>query len=340
MTDRREDKISGRGQKPMKNKPLPEKIFALTGSISSTLPQGEGVYSCSSKTEHPLRSLAPVIVTRFAPSPTGRLHVGHAASALFAYHKAKEAGGQFLLRIEDIDPGRCRPAFIEGIYEDLTWLGLDWLRPVRLQSEHMRDYAAALEKLKARGLVYPCFCTRKEVEAESLAAGHAPHEGDGTVLYAGTCRTLSPEQQQAMAKNRQPVWRLNMQKALAEVDGPLVWHDGEAGAVTARPELFGDVVLARRDVPTSYHLSVTVDDALQGVTLVTRGVDLFAATDVHRLLQALLGLPTPAYHHHPLIMDETGRRLAKRDQSLTIQALRERGMDPDACFQLASAPSL
>ncbi len=270
-----------------------------------------------------------MIITRFAPSPTGALHRGHAASALFAYRAAMEEGGLFLLRIEDIDPVRCKASFIEGIYEDLKWLGLDWPTPVRHQSEHQEDYRQALDTLKAMGLVYPCYCTRKEVEAEAAASGFAPQEGATAreVLYAGTCRRLTSLEAKEKEAQRAPVWRLDMQKALAKVGkgGALRWHDRGVGDVIAQPERFGDVVLARRDVPTSYHLSVVVDDALQGVTLVTRGADLIPATDLHCLLQFLLGLPTPEYHHHPLILGADGRRLAKRENAQTLRSLRESG---------------
>lgn len=265
-----------------------------------------------------------MIVTRFAPSPTGALHLGHAASALFAWQKAQKAGGTFLLRIEDIDPVRCKPDYTEGIYEDLKWLGLSWPEPVRIQSQHMDDYAAALETLRERGLLYPCFCTRKEVLAESEAAGAAPHQGPDGPVYPGTCRHLSRQQCDDLAATRSPVWRLDMAKAIQQV-GILTWRDEGRGEIVARPEDFGDVVLARRDVPTSYHLSVTIDDALQGVTCVTRGEDLLRSTDIHRLLQALLGLQTPSYHHHPLLTDAQGKRLAKRDKSETICGLREAG---------------
>lgn len=268
-----------------------------------------------------------MIVTRFAPSPTGALHLGHAASALFAYHAAQNADGQFLLRIEDIDPVRCRGEYIEGIYEDLRWLGLSWPEPVRRQSEQMAAYQAALVSLEKRGLIYPCFCTRKEVLAEAAAAGYAPHlatDHDEGPVYAGTCRALSPAQRQTFAQTRHAVWRLDMQKALQNV-GPLRWVDRGAGEMIARPERFGDVVLARKDVKTSYHLSVVVDDALQGVSLVTRGQDLLPVTDIHRLLQALLNLPVPEYFHHPLIKDNDGKRLAKRDNATTLRTLRESG---------------
>ena len=272
--------------------------------------------------------------TRFAPSPTGYLHLGHAFSALFAHAAARRAGGRFLLRIEDIDTGRCRPEFIAAIEEDLSWLGLTWEIPVRRQSEHFADYHAALARLEAAGALYPCFCTRADIAREIEHADSAPHGPDGPI-YPGACRALPAE----MALRRRAAGhpfalRLDMNKARA-LAGPLVWRDAEAGLVTARPELFGDVVLARKDVPTSYHLAVTLDDAAQGVTLVTRGVDLFAATHVHRLLQALLDLPTPDYHHHRLLTDESGRRLAKRDRAATLRSLREAGRTPAEARALA-----
>lgn len=269
----------------------------------------------------------PPFVTRFAPSPTGRLHLGHAHSALFARDCAGP-GGRFLLRIEDIDPGRCRPEFIDGIEEDLAWLGLDWEQPVRRQSQHLDDYRAALARLAARGLLYPCFCTRKDIADEVARSGHAPHGPDG-VLYPGLCRTLSAaERADRVAAGEAHALRLDMIEAIKQA-GPLSWLDHDAGVQAAAPEIFGDVVLARKDVPTSYHLAVTVDDALQGVTLVTRGQDLFTASHVHRLLQALLDLPVPDYRHHRLLTDENGKRYAKRDRSLTLQALREAGNSPE-----------
>lgn len=275
----------------------------------------------------------PPIVTRFAPSPTGRLHLGHAHSALFARAQAG-AQGRFLLRIEDIDAGRCRPDFIDGIFEDLAWLGLRWEQPVRRQSEHLDDYRAALARLDGMGLLYPCFCTRKDIADEVARAGHAPHGPDG-VLYPGLCRGLSvAERAERMASGAAFALRLDMAAARARA-GRLHWRDCAAGPQVATPEMFGDVVLARKDTPTSYHLAVTVDDALQGVTLVTRGEDLFAATHVHRLLQALLGLPVPEYHHHRLLADETGKRFAKRDRSLTLQSLREHGHSPDDVRHMA-----
>jgi glutamyl-Q tRNA(Asp) synthetase len=262
-----------------------------------------------------------VTVTRFAPSPTGRLHLGHAYSAMRAHDFAHARGGRFLLRIEDIDAGRCREEFVEGIVEDLTWLGLTWDGEVRRQSEHLADYAAALERLGAMRLLYPCTCTRKEIAAEIARSGHAPHEPGGAV-YPGTCRSRPRGIDEGSV-----AWRLDVAEAL-RLTGPLTWRDKAAGEVTATPEIFGDVVLARKDTPTSYHLAVTVDDALQGVTDVVRGEDLFASTHVHRLLQALLGLPTPAYHHHPLLTDAEGRRLAKRDGAPALADLRHSGADP------------
>lgn len=265
-------------------------------------------------------------VTRFAPSPTGLLHLGHAHAALFAAGAAG-SGGRFILRIEDIDGTRCRPEFEAAILEDLAWLGLEWERPVRRQSEHMADYAAALDVLRAQDLLYPCFCTRREIRAEIERAGAAPHGPDGA-LYPGTCRGLSTDERHARIEQGVPyAWRLDMARAVRET-GPLTWHDLGSGKVDARPEAFGDVVLARKETPTSYHLAVTVDDALQGITLVTRGEDLFEATHVHRLLQALLNLPVPEYRHHGLIADESGQRLAKRDKAATLRALREAGKAP------------
>lgn len=271
---------------------------------------------------------APPPVTRFAPSPTGFLHLGHAYSALLAFRAARDGGGRFILRIEDIDAGRCRPEFEAAIYEDLAWLGLSWENPVRRQSEHMADYGAALATLEARGLVYPCFCSRADIAREIAAAAGAPHGPDGP-LYPGTCRHLDrAERARRIAAGQPHAWRLDVAAAVAET-GPLFWEDAERGRVAAAPQVFGDVVLARKDTPASYHLAVTLDDAVQGVTLVTRGVDLFAATHVHRLLQALLGLATPAYRHHPLLLDEAGRRFAKRDKALTLRSQREAGRTPD-----------
>ncbi len=274
------------------------------------------------------------VVTRFAPSPTGYLHLGHAFSALVAEAAARESGGRFLVRMEDIDGGRCRPEFEEAIYEDLRWLGLEWETPERRQSDHMADYARALERLTGRGVLYPCFCTRKEIRAEREAMDGAPHgfPGGMGILYPGTCRRLSSAERRRRIDDGAPyVLRLEAEKAMSMSAGaPLIWHDRDAGDVACDLGGLGDVVVARKAVPTSYHLAVTVDDHLQGVTLVTRGRDLFAATHVHRLLQALLGLDVPAYHHHRLIEGADGRRLAKRDAGLTIRALRQAGKTPDA----------
>ena len=276
-------------------------------------------------------------VTRFAPSPTGLLHLGHAHSALFAWRAARRASGRFLLRIEDIDRGRCRPEFEAAIFEDLAWLGLTWEEPVRRQSAHFDDYRAALERLAARGLVYPCFCTRKEIQAEIARAGRAPHGPEGP-LYPGLCRGLSADEGQSrIAGGESHALRLDLARALGSV-GDLAWEDLGEGMIEATPEVLGDVVLARKDVPTSYHLAVTWDDALQGVTLVTRGADLLPATHVHRLLQELLDLPTPAWHHHALVEDESGRRLAKRHDALSIRALRAAGRSPAEVRALAGFP--
>ena len=276
-------------------------------------------------------------VTRFAPSPTGLLHLGHAHSALFAWRAARQAGGRFLLRIEDIDRGRCRPEFESAILEDLAWLGLSWDEPVRRQSEHLDDYRAALDRLAERGLVYPCFCTRKEIRAEIARAGRAPHGPEGP-LYPGLCRGLpADEGRSRIAGGEAHALRLDLARALESV-GDLAWEDLGEGFIEATPEILGDVVLARKDVPTSYHLAVTWDDALQGVTLVTRGADLLPATHVHRLLQALLGLPTPTWHHHALVEDESGKRLAKRHDALSIRALRAAGRSPAEVRALAGFP--
>ncbi|HTO84528.1 MAG TPA: tRNA glutamyl-Q(34) synthetase GluQRS [Methylomirabilota bacterium] len=275
-----------------------------------------------------------MVVTRFAPSPTGYLHLGHAASALVGWQAAKAAGGRFLLRIEDIDATRCRPQFEAAIQEDLAWLGLDWEQPVRRQSEHMSDYSAGLHRLDALGVLYPCFCTRREIEAEIAAAAQAPHGPDGP-LYPGTCRRLTAaERADRMARGLAYALRLDAAKA-ADLAGPLAWT--EAGRrVPVDPLRLGDAVLARKDVPASYHLAVTVDDAQQGVTLVTRGEDLFHATHLHRLLQRLLGLAEPAYKHHILLTNAAGRRLAKRDGALALRALRQAGRTPAEVRAMAS----
>lgn len=271
------------------------------------------------------------LVTRFAPSPSGHLHLGHAYSALFAYQAGQDAGGRFLLRIEDIDQGRCRPEFEASILEDLAWLGLSWEEPLRRQSDHLADYQHAVRQLTDMGVLYPCFCTRKDIAAEIETAGRAPHaqaQGPDGPLYPGICRRRSADERSSrLARGDVHALRLDMENA-SNIAGPLSWTDLDGGSVAATPEIFGDVVLARKDTPTSYHLSVSVDDHLQGVTLVTRGDDLRAATHIHRLLQALLGYQTPAYRFHHLLTGEDGRRYAKRDKSLTIRTLRENGETP------------
>jgi glutamyl-Q tRNA(Asp) synthetase len=272
-------------------------------------------------------SISPAIVTRFAPSPTGRLHLGHAYSALFAEAAARQPNGRFLLRIEDIDPARCRPEFEQGVLEDLAWLGLQWETPVRRQSDHLGDYRAALERLESAGLLYPCFCSRKEIQAEVARAVVAPHGPEGP-LYPGTCRALSAsERKSRISLGRPYALRLDVAAGLART-GPLTWQDLDRGVILAEPQLLGDVVLGRRDAPASYHLAVSLDDDLQGVNLVTRGEDLLAATHVHRLLQSLLDLATPAYRHHRLLTDDKGERLAKRDGAMTLAALRQAGHAP------------
>jgi glutamyl-Q tRNA(Asp) synthetase len=263
--------------------------------------------------------------TRFAPSPTGLLHLGHAYAALFAHDYARSSGGRFLVRIEDIDATRSRPEFEAALFEDLAWLGLRWEEPVRRQSEHFADYAAALARLQAMDLLYPCFCTRREIQDEIARAGHAPQGPDGA-LYPGTCRNLNAtEAADRIAKGNTYAMRLHVSKAVAQFSESLLWEDLERGICTATPAIFGDVVLARKETPASYHLAVVVDDALQGISLVTRGEDLLPASHLHRLLQELLDLPVPRWHHHRLILDAQGRRLAKRDDAKSLRALRSEG---------------
>ena len=296
------------------------------------------------------------IVTRFAPSPTGKLHLGHAYSAILAHDRARAAGGRFLLRIEDIDGARSRPEHVAAIVADLHWLGLEWDGPIVFQSARVASYETALARLRELGLLYPCFCTRAEIAA-SLSAPHGAE-----AVYPGTCRGLGEVERAArVAAGVAYAWRLDMAKAVASVSPPLpgreglgvgrlvagvtnppheptpgpslpgrgglTWHDEIAGDVIADPLSAGDVVLARKDAPASYHLAVTVDDAAQGVSHVVRGVDLFAATHVHRLLQALLGLPTPIYRHHALLTGPDGQRLAKRNGAPTLESVRLRGED-------------
>jgi glutamyl-Q tRNA(Asp) synthetase len=269
------------------------------------------------------------LVTRFAPSPTGYLHLGHAHSALIGWRRARASGGQFLLRIEDIDPGRCRPEYADAILEDLAWLGIDWHDVVRVQSRHLPEYAAVLDTLAARGLVYPCFCTRAEIMREVEQAAAAPHAPDGSPLYPGTCRALSADERAArIAAGISFALRLDMARALEAVPGGLMFEEEGEGRHLCDPARFGDAVLGRKDAPASYHLCVTHDDAMQGVTLVTRGEDLKPATDLHRLLQALMHWPAPAYAHHALLTDTSGRRLAKRDRAATLREMRAAGVSP------------
>jgi glutamyl-Q tRNA(Asp) synthetase len=277
--------------------------------------------------------------TRFAPSPTGFLHPGHAFAALTAFTRARAAGGRFLLRLEDIDATRCRPEFAAAILEDLAWLGLAWDGPVRAQSAHLEQYRAVLDALAVRGLVYPCFCTRAEISREVAAAAGAPHGPEGP-RYPGTCRRLTEAERAArLGAGHGFALRLDMVRALAALDGPLGFEEEGAGWVRCDPAPFGDIVLARKDAPASYHLCVTHDDAVQGVTLVTRGEDLRPATHVHRLLQALMGWPPPRYAHHSLIRDKFGLRLAKRHGGVTLRELRARGVSAaEVRMQLGFAP--
>jgi len=278
-----------------------------------------------------------MIVTRFAPSPTGFLHLGHAYAAFVAFDAARASNGRFLLRMEDIDTARCRPEYEAAIMDDLRWLGIEWEEPVRRQSEHFGDYAAALQRLDARGLLYPCFCTRKEIAEEIARAGIAPQASElSEALYPGTCRALpDPERARRIAAGTPYALRLDVTKAVGVLSRKLTFEErgrctqGETGVQTVTPELIGDVVLARKELPASYHLAVVVDDALQGVTLVTRGEDLFPATFIQRLLQALLDLPTPVYAHHRLILDKDGRKFSKRDRAATVLSLRQAGASPD-----------
>lgn len=265
----------------------------------------------------PAQSLA----TRFAPSPTGLLHLGHGLSALLALQWARETGGQFLLRFDDIDAARVRDAYYVATITDLAWLGVEADEPPVRQSQRLPLYAAALEKLRDMGLAYPCFCSRKDL-AQSAAAPHGP-----TPIYPGTCRNLPPHAVAArLTAGEAPAWRLDMTAAIART-GALIWHDMAGRTHYADPAAHGDIVLARRDAPTSYHLSSTIDDAEMGISHVVRGADLRVTTDVHRLLQALLTLPTPIYQHHPLIGDAMGRRLAKRDGAASLAAMRDAGVD-------------
>jgi glutamyl-Q tRNA(Asp) synthetase len=261
--------------------------------------------------------------TRFAPSPTGLLHIGNGFSALTGWQRARARGGRFCLRIEDIDSTRCRPAFDAAILADLAWLEIDWDGPVLRQSQRLAVYAEAVAQLRGRGLLYPCFCSRADI----AAAVAAPHGPDGP-LYTGTCRHLSQDERAEHMATKAFAWRLDIGAALAQT-GRLNWIDTEAGRVAADPLAGGDIVIARKDLGVSYHLAVVIDDAAQGVTEVVRGIDLFPASHVQRLLQALLGLPETTYYHHRLIMAPDGRRLAKRDQDATLASLRAGGTGPE-----------
>ena len=261
--------------------------------------------------------------TRFAPSPTGLLHIGNGFSALTGWQRARARGGRFCLRIEDIDNTRCRPEFDAAILADLAWLEIDWDGPVLRQSQRLAVYAEAVAELRRRGLLYPCFCSRADI----AAAVAAPHGPDGP-RYTGTCRHLSQDERAEHMATKAFAWRLDIGAALAQT-GRLNWIDAEAGRVAADPLAGSDIVIARKDLEVSYHLAVVIDDAAQGVTEVVRGIDLFPASHVQRLLQALLGLPETTYYHHPLILAPDGRRLAKRDQDATLASLRAGGTGPE-----------
>jgi glutamyl-Q tRNA(Asp) synthetase len=276
-------------------------------------------------------------ITRFAPSPTGRLHLGHAYSALTVFEAAQNAGGRFLLRIEDIDTIRCRQQFEVGIFEDLAWLGLNWETPVRRQSEHFADYFRAIERLAARGLVYRCFKTRKDVMEEIGRAPHHPGEGPDGIIYPGPSEPMSADEEASRIAAGEPfAWRMSM-KAVVDQLGDLSrlkfdetgqGPNGETGTCVVQPDHVGDVILARKDIGTSYHIAVTLDDAVQGISHVIRGQDLFFATSLHRILQELLALSVPTYHHHGLLTGEDGARFTKRDKSETLASLRAAGVKP------------
>lgn len=273
-------------------------------------------------------------VTRFAPSPTGYLHLGHAYTAMIAWQRARAAGGRFLLRIENIDATRCRPEYEAAILEDMAWLGLDWDGPMRRQSDHLDAYAAVLDRLRGEGLLYPCFCTRADIAREIARSAEAPHGPDGPI-YPGTCAALPAETAAArIAVGAPHAWRLRVAEAQRRT-GRLDYEEEGKGRVPCHPAVFGDIVLARKDCPGSYHLCVCHDDALQGVTLVTRGAELRAATDIHRLIQALLGWAAPVYAHHALLTDAAGAKLSKRDGALSLRSLRAEGVSPAEAFRRA-----
>ena len=273
--------------------------------------------------------------TRFAPSPTGRLHLGHVHAAHVAWQRARESGGKFVLRHEDIDIGRCRDEWRIAAEEDLRWLGLHWDGEAVVQTRRQSAHQEALEKFRALGVLYPCFCTRREIQDEIARMGGAPQGPDGP-LYPRTCKALSEnERESRLASGQEPAWRIDVAKAMA-MTGPLEWRDLRHGPQIARPECLGDAVLARKDAGTSYHLAVVVDDAWQGINLVTRGEDLLLSTHLHRLLQALLSLPVPDWEHHTLVRDASGRRLAKRHDDLSVATLRETGWTPGQVLTEAS----
>ena len=266
-----------------------------------------------------------MVITRFAPSPTGRLHMGHAYSALFASSLAADEGGKFLLRIEDIDTSRCRKEYTEGIYEDLEWLGILWEPDVLIQSNRFDAYRNSINVLREMGVLYPCFCSRKKIEAEQSNEGLAPH-GSGSPKYSGHCHKIGSKiRRDRIAQGEPHSWRLDCSAAFS-ITGELRWIDRLAGETIVDPSILGDIIISRKDIATSYHLAVTLDDAEQGVTLISRGEDLIESTHVHRLLQCLLGLPVPHWCHHKLIKNEEGKRFSKREGSLTLKEMRGSGI--------------
>lgn len=280
------------------------------------------------------------VITRFAPSPTGYLHIGNAYSALFTWRTARDLGGKFLLRIEDIDLDRCRPEYEDAIYRDLEWLGIDWDDTPRRQSDHIEDYKTALARLKATGVLYPCFCTRSEIKLEaSKRAGATKVAGPLGLIYPGTCRHLSPsERRTRLAEGKPYALRLDLARAMSlceqKIGGPLNWSDFYTGQQMCDPSDIGDPVLGRKDAPASYNLAVVVDDGLQDINLITRGVDIYHATHVHRVLQVLLDLPEPNYIHHKLIADNVGERLSKTRGSVSIRHLREHGCSRSDVYRM------
>ncbi|MDQ6967965.1 MAG: tRNA glutamyl-Q(34) synthetase GluQRS, partial [Mariprofundaceae bacterium] len=266
--------------------------------------------------------------TRFAPSPTGLMHVGNAFSALQCQQWSEKNNADFILRIEDIDFTRCRPEYTQSIIEDLKWLGIHWHGEIRQQSEHLQCYQEALVQLQERGLIYPCFCTRKHIQQEMKFISLAPHAEDMHDPYPGICRNIPTTEQQKRMQSEVFAWRLNVSKASKTLHKPIYWLDEQGIKHHVQPEILGDMVIARKDIGISYHLAVVIDDALQGITQVIRGKDLRSSTAIHSLLQALLKLPSPIYQHHDLILDAQGKRLAKRNQSTTLKSLREASISP------------